>query len=164
MIRILFLDFDGVLNNTAWFEARHAEWVHDGKLPKLDTPYNERDDLDPENLASLKDLLERVPGLQVVVSSSWRKGRSVPQLRELLSKSVWTSRVIGVTPSLESRLRFEEIRAWIENAPFKVNRFLALDDDTHDMHQLGDDFLHVDRRRGLTSAHVEKAVRHFLDP
>lgn len=151
----LFLDFDGVLNNTAFFERKAA-----ARTLALDAPYSARDDFDPENLAQLADLARRVPDLEVVVSSSWRYGRALAELRDYLRPAFTRNRVVGATPRLPSRQRHEEIRAWLAaNAPEAL--FLALDDDTMDMTPLGEAFLHVDRLAGLTSGHVERAVAYF---
>lgn len=160
MKRLLFLDVDGVLNNTAWFVAQHERRV--AGLP------TSRRELDPENMRQLADLLLRVRGLDVVVSSSWRCGRTLGWLRDTLVSGPFMTgvpfartRIVGMTPRLESRLRHEEIRAWLaEHAPDAV--FLAVDDDTFDMEPLGDGFLHVHRDAGLTPAHVELVVKHFL--
>ncbi|MDD5301531.1 MAG: HAD domain-containing protein [Elusimicrobia bacterium] len=157
MRRILFLDFDGVLNNTAFF-AREAERR---KALPLDAPYSPRHDFDPANLTQLAVLAAQIPDLEVVVSSSWRKGRPLADLRDYLSPAFTRNRVIGVTPGLPSRLRHEEIRAWLKTNGAEDARFLALDDDTYDMHQLGKNFLHVDRETGLTAAHVEQALIFF---
>ena len=157
MRKILFLDFDGVLNNTEFYERR-------AKTRKLDlaTPYSPREDFDPENMAQLADLAKRIPSLQVVVSSSWRKGRRLAELREYLRPAFEPYRVIGVTGEHESRLRHVEITNYIlDHGGLQIGRFLALDDDTHDMHQLGENFLHVHRSAGLTAAHVKRAVVHF---
>lgn len=161
MRRILFLDFDGVINNTAFFHAQHE--ARTSVLAALAVPFNARDDFDPANLAQLAELMRRMPGIEVVVSSSWRVGSTLDQLRTYLAPHVPPEAVIGKTPRDESRMRHIEIRRWLaENAPDA--RFLALDDDTFDMEPLGKNFLHIDRALGLTPAHVELAVRHFSAP
>jgi hypothetical protein len=163
MTHLLFLDFDGVLNNTGWFERQHAKWEAD-PAAALRTRRNEKDDLDPDNMAQLTVLARRVPPLQVVVSSSWRCGRSLADLRDYLAPAFTRNRVIGVTPRLESRLRHEEITHWLKEHQAEAARYLAFDDDTHDMTPLGANFVHVHREKGLTAEHVEAAVDYFLAP
>lgn len=160
MKKILFLDFDGVLNNVEWYgsaarkEQPALEWV-DGKPRR-----NSARDFDPANLAALGALMRAVPDLLIVVSSTWRFGRTIEELRDLLHPEVPRGRVIGKTPRLASRLRYEEIRAWLaEYAPGAL--FVAFDDDTADMIQLDENFIHVPSSVGLTPEHVEKALAHF---
>lgn len=161
--RILFVDFDGVLNNKDWFVRRHKEREADNWKFNLAHPYNEIDDFDPENMAHLKEIVRQVSDLCVVVSSSWRRGRTLEQLRRLLIAAVPPDQVIGATPALESRLRHEEISQWLfENAKADA-KFAALDDDSFDMTPLGRNFFHVDSKAGLTRRHVQAVVAHFAN-
>lgn len=159
--RILFLDFDGVLNSTSWYERRHAERVKAGALPDLGQPYNERDDLDAENLDALHLILQTIPDLAVVVSSSWRRGRTLQQLRELLKTHVHPSRVVGVTPVAEGGIRHLEIRRWLQDNAQHAGAFAALDDDSFDMTPLGEAFFLVDRVCGLMPARALDVIRYF---
>lgn len=162
MEQFLFLDFDGVLNNTGWYKTQTAAMERKDQRHALYKPYNPSDDLDPKNLAQLAEIARRVPGLKVVVSSSWRCGRTLDELRGYLLAAFAPERVVGVTPRLEGRMRSEEINHWLGNHHKAGDmKFLALDDDTFDMVQLGGNFLHVDRSAGLTPEHVKRVVRHF---
>lgn len=162
MKKILFLDFDGVLNNKDWYVKQAAAMKRKGQRHALDNPYNPVDDLDPENLRQLAEIARRVPDMKVVVSSSWRRGRTMAELREYLRPAFEPERVVGATGSHESRLRHVEITNWLEtNCSPRDTIFLALDDDTFDMTPLGENFLHVHADRGLLPQHVEHVVRHF---
>lgn len=159
MRRVLFLDFDGVLNNTGWFTKQAAYWK--GVPGALRAPREERD-FDPENMKMLGALILMVPGLKIVVSSSWRKGRTLDQLRGYLAGYVPPRRVVDVTGAHESRLRHIEITEWLDAQDPPVDRFVALDDDTFDMTPLGANFIHVHRAAGLTWAHVQAVVAHLM--
>lgn len=156
-MQVLFLDFDGVLNNTEFYEREAAR----RKSLPLDAPYCPRDDFDPENMAQLTALATRLPDLNVVISSSWRKGRTLGELRDYLAPAFTRNRILGVTPNDSSRLRHIEITRWIEESGLTVDRFLGIDDDTFDMAPLGENFLHIHRSKGLTAAHVDAIVDHF---
>ena len=77
MPAILFLDFDGVL---------HPEPCHD-------TPQFCRMPLFERAMAQL-------PGVDIVVSSSWRHGRTLADLRALLAEAL-RARIVGMTPQLK---------------------------------------------------------------
>lgn len=163
---IVFLDFDGVLNG---LETREPP-----------SPIHARLFLNPEKVALVNDLCERAVA-RVVLSTSWRTRRhvvgapdarlSLDELREALRLAGATFRVADVTPDLarEDSItrdgetvpiwrcppRRKEIAAWIEQ--HRPSAFVVLDDD----HDAGIDgrFVHVNRRRGLTSADVEQALK-----
>ncbi len=160
MRQILFLDFDGVLNNTEFYNARARARA----FSDLAAPYSPREDFDIENMAQLAEIIARLPDLDVVVSSTWRKGATLEKLRDYLSPAVPRARVVGNTGEHPSRERWREVRAWLDANRAHVGRWLALDDDTQDMRQLGTNFLHVDRKRGLTLEHVEAVLDHFTRP
>lgn len=164
MRRLLFLDFDGVLNNTPWAvsEARRVMRATAKLKPGADwRSVRAAGDFDPANMARLADLVRYVRGLEVVVSSSWRKGNTLAQLRHLLRAAVPARRVMGATGTDPTRERHREIRTWLDVHECAEERYLALDDDSFDMLPLGANFLHVDRNTGLTAAHVVAAVQHF---
>ncbi len=166
MRRVLFLDFDGVLNNTAWSisEARKFNRALAKAAPGASwKTVRASSEIDHENLRYLGLLMFMVPGLEIVVSSAWRKGRTLGELRGYLAPAVAPRRVVGVTGSHESRLRHVEITQWLDaQLERPVARFLALDDDTFDMTPLGGNFIHVHRDAGLTWAHVQASVRHLM--
>lgn len=107
-MRVLFLDFDGVLHTPNC--ASTLQLVH---------------------LPHLLRLLREYPDVQVVVASSWRETRSLDQLRQLFPEDL-RLRVVGATPFLTyeggSGHRQRECVAWLEqHAP--GSSWLALDDE-----------------------------------
>ena len=108
-MHVLFLDFDGVLHAQDCL-AEHQM----GHLPHL------------------VRLLRKHREVQVVVSSSWRWGRTLGELRAFFPVDL-RDRVIGMTPVLEwlgqPAHRQRECLAWLEeNAPGAT--WVAVDDDT----------------------------------
>lgn len=162
MKRFLFLDIDGVLNSTSWLVSQARKDMRAVALG-VGTPRWERKwEIDPRNVRHLNAVLTAVPDLSVVVSSSWRKGMTVPQLRRFLaSVGLPAARILDKTGEDESRLRYKEIRHWLANGVSGPYCFAAVDDDTFDMTPLGSAFFHVDREKGLTRAHARALVAYF---
>jgi hypothetical protein len=107
-MKVVFLDFDGVLNSSRWF-AKGTPFTHP------------EDHLDPEAVQLLNEL-----EADVVVSSAWRYGYRRIQLSEFLRNRGFTGKVIDTTPRLPGRERFEEIDAWLKGKD--VTSFVVLDD------------------------------------
>src|SRR5690242_6033276 len=102
-MKVVFLDFDGVLNSFQYIDATRM-----------------REPLDPAAVARLNAILAR-SGAKVVVSSTWRVRRSVEELQRVLVKVGFEGEVIDKTPVLEHhgtgdpfQVRAMEIRTWID--------------------------------------------------
>lgn len=154
-MRVIFLDFDGVLNSTDYFEGMHTDlgpaW-QDGEDKVLDGVAIER----------LNRIVERT-GAKVVVSSAWRLGRTARRLQRLLAGRGFEGEVIGVTeriwldtPDRSERERGEEIAEWLGRHP-AVELFVILDDDS-DMGHLRHRLVRTSHDHGLLDEHVEQAV------
>lgn len=107
MKKLLFLDFDGVLHpdGVALFSR----------------------------LALLEEYLLKMPGVEIVVSSTWREDQTLDELKLHFPESI-RDRIIGVTPSLEDGYdcggRQREIHAFLESAGLDGGNatWVALDD------------------------------------
>jgi hypothetical protein len=140
--RVLFLDVDGVLNSAT-------------TRPDPDRP-GFAAWLDPVHLAPLNRVLVATAA-RIVISSSWRVGRSVDDLRTLLGNFGVTAPVVGMTPVLAQRPRAEEIAAWLEEHP--VAAYAIVDDDVvAEEGPLGERFVRTSMLRGLTEEHVPRLV------
>lgn len=104
---ILFLDFDGVLH-----------------------PFDR-----PRGAFSLLTEFERVmrdfPGVDIVISSSWREAYTLDELRSVFSVDM-AQRIIGATPILHDldheHVREIEIHAWLRDAGRETESWVAIDD------------------------------------
>lgn len=152
---LLFLDFDGVLNHQAHFAALAAKgWDPD-------------DALDPACVDRLNFLLN-ASGAYVTVSSSWRIGRSLEELRTILSAAGFAhaERVVGKTPVCRSGGqglggRGAEILTWLRALPRPHECFVILDDG-NDMDGVREHLVRTDMAAGgLTDRAVERALRLF---
>ncbi len=149
--RIIFLDFDGVLNHQIFFQRTRQETKGQIVLARSV-------DIDPFSVGQLNNLIERT-GAKVVVSSTWRLGRTVEELQEMLSLKNFQGTIIGITPDFrgEKTVRGNEIEAWR-----KVNRhsnYVILDDDSDMLLWHRHNFIKVDSYCGLTPNNVYLAEK-----
>jgi hypothetical protein len=145
--RVLFLDVDGVLVNAqSWDKATANHNIR------------ELEAADPPCVAALNRIIAAT-GARIVVSSCWRIGRSLPELRELLHSWKVEAPVIGKTPNIGGS-RGEEIAAWIRE--YEKSRDIAsiviLDDDS-DMDELTKFHVKTGFELGLTEADAELAIQ-----
>lgn len=136
---IVFLDFDGVLNNDAWIYS-HSErgFAH----------------IDPSKVELVNQLIERTDA-NVVVSSAWRILHKLPSLRRGLKNKGFSGKIVDVTDTA-GRYRGDEIQRWL-TANGHVGPFVILDDNT-DMAHLLPFLVKTDPAHGLTQADVDRAV------
>jgi hypothetical protein len=92
-MKIIFLDFDGVLNHQNWYKHRMEKVDHNELYDHY--PFYE---FDPESIEQLNRVVDETQA-KVVISSTWRHGRSVTELQELLDRVGFTGEVIDKTPS-----------------------------------------------------------------
>ncbi len=112
----------------------------------------------------------KFPGVQVVVSSTWRVQRSIGVLRELFSKE-FQSRVVGRTPFRYSKLetsgeyvafpRHWECLLWMRAHRPAWFTWVAVDDNPAIFKPNLDCLLTTDSRMGFTSADAER-LRQLL--
>ena len=153
-VKVIFLDFDGVLNSLAF----------------LNGGAHELGDLDPAAVARLERLVAR-SGAKVVISSTWRLKYSPAELRARLAAQGFTGEIIDCTPELPAGSvpasgyffpRCQEIRAWLTSRRVAPERFVILDDadfEVDELAELQSCFVRTDVAHGLVDADVEIALR-----
>jgi hypothetical protein len=133
--RVIFLDFDGVV-------APIRRWDRYG-------------DLDRACIQVLNEIVAS-SGADVVVSSTWRHGKSVAELQAILDAEGFVGRVVGKTPSdIRGAYRGDEIAAWLADQP--VGGFVIIDDHA-DMGELRSQLVLTQPARGLQPADVSRAL------
>ena len=161
-MRICFCDFDGVLNSHSFFNSTENKEGPAGAI-------------DPKAVARLNAIIAKT-GAKVVVSSSWRYGRSVAVLQAILEERGFVGEVIDKTPdavdvphiddvSIHAHAlyvayaRGAEIKQWLDQHP-EVKSFVVLDDDREaEVAGHPDRFIHTNLfLGGLLDRHVEEAV------
>lgn len=137
--RVIFLDFDGVLNS-------------EQTKPKGELSYG----LHPELVERLNVLVETTHAA-VVVSSSWRKGS---RWEEALRTAGFTGTILGVTGSDPKGFRGEEVDAWLRDHGKDVRQYAILDDE-HDFYRWQPLFSTSLHGGGLTWEVVRRVQAHF---
>ena len=137
--RVIFLDIDGVL-------APIRTWERYG-------------DLDPDCVQVLNEIVAG-SGAHVVVASTWRHGKTIAQLQEMLDEEGFAGRVLDKTPAgIHGASRGEEIAAWLaENA---VAAYVIIDDHA-DMGDLGHYLVQTHPAHGLRPADIPRAIAMLM--
>lgn len=164
---IIFLDFDGVLNNQLYFIRVREEKKYDPG------------ELDNRCVKLLNDLCKET-GAKVVITSTWRLGRSIEELEAILKKSGFTGEILGKTEDLrigeagDCVLRGNEILHWIKNHESEVGgidywqykNYVIFDDDSDMLLWQKDNYIYVDPYCGLTphSMFLAKKILRKPDP
>lgn len=139
-MKVLFLDFDGVLN--IW------------PAPKRNGDFHK------PACINLEMLLKRITDLKIVVSSSWRT-LGLEAVRDILkTNGIDPRRVIDITgheQSTDSKdHRGFQVESWLKRHT-EVASYAIVDDET-DFGPLKHKLVKTDRFAGLTQANVEKLL------
>ena len=139
--RVIFLDIDGVL-------APIRRW-------------DRYEDLDPACIQRLNEIVAE-GGADVVVSSTWRHGKTVAELQGMLDAQGFAGRVLDKTPTnIPGASRGDEIAAWL--AEHAVVGFVIIDDHA-DMGELRTHLVQTQPSRGLQPADVPRALAMLTNP
>ena len=171
-MRVLFLDFDGVLNTDRYQADLHSQ----GLLTNDEFGAV----FDPDAVASLRAITDAVPDLKIVIESSW-KSFGLNAMRRMWKARALPGEVFGITPhidnddlllsvdlddpeafsKLEGLGKGGEIQAWLDAHGKDVEEYVILDDVDEFRGELGDHLVVTDPREGLTYAKAMEAVRRL---
>ncbi len=152
--KVIFLDIDGVLNSAKYakheFEAKGNKFV--GLLG-----------IDPKAVQILEDLVEQ-SGANIVISSSWRIGRTLEDLQKIFNEfnTKLADKIIGMTTTerefgTNSCQRGWQIKKYLLEHP-KIESFVVLDDD-NDMDDVRDHFVKTTWALGIEQHHVDECLK-----
>jgi len=159
MKKFLFLDIDGVL-------ASDQEWGV--LLEDKSCPFNRG------ALNNLEHILDEVSGVDIIISSSWRKGQCIDELQELFKvrqfkyweKIIDKTVVLSFEPINGKFVEFYmpmprgcEIEHYIRSHTDRIDQFkyAILDDGSDMMYWQRDNFIHI-RDGLLTEENAKKAI------
>ena len=173
MNKIIFLDFDGVLNSDSYMhELREKKLpVSDGFGPLFD----------PNAVNNLERILNAVPEARIVVISSWKDIHGLSGLREMWRERDLPGAVYSVTLSLmHDRLLFEdlsdpddfdraegdsktrEVMSWLASNELLDAPFVIVDDSPGFPPSIQANLVRIDPFHGLMNFDADKAI-HILD-
>jgi HAD domain in Swiss Army Knife RNA repair proteins len=113
LVRVLFLDVDGVLNRT-------------GFRPEASTGLSSW--IEAELGSRLQGLVGTLRA-NVVLCSDWRVSRTLEQLNAELHKAGVTIALHGVTPVIAGAARWREIAAWMSEHQVAARDIVIIDDE-----------------------------------
>lgn len=155
-MKVIFLDFDGVLNSAASFVMENRRRKKDKRIK---TPLNQT--LDRVCASNFQYILDQVPDAKIVISSAWRTFYKMAWLKKKLREyGIDSSRVIGKTGVLFSGWRGREISDWLEDHP-EVTEYIVLDDNSLVTETHNKRFIKTTWATGLTLPHVYEALKLF---
>ncbi len=168
-MKVIFLDFDGVLNTENYQVRRRSEG-----LPVMDS-YGHL--FDPEAIANLGSILEAVPDAKIVVESSWKvmgllhirqmwKARNLPgeiydATPDISTEALLTADLSDpeVFQKLEGAQKAAEINAWLRE---KDCQYIIIDDVAKFSGEMARRHIKVNPEEGLTSIKALKAIDALL--
>lgn len=163
-MKVVFLDFDGVLNGDAHFASpaflRATAGMSDAELMLVSRVHH----LDPEKVRLVDGLVART-GATVVLSTSWRLGHSLGELNGFLRDRGARFVAEAVTPRVTEHdpsrpLRAREILAYLSALPEPPVAQVVLDDD--DVGSFVGGHVRTNPGTGIVPGDVERAVALLL--
>ena len=163
-MKICFLDLDGVLC------LRSSRFLY----------------FDPECVKRLQNVLE-ITGARIVISSAWRHGLSVEQLRDVFNKCgdrhneyrgpipyFDVDRIIDKTPCLDVDRsetseglwgRGYEIVAWLKKyqKELGIEKYIIVDDEVSDLQPLINFCVKTEMAEGLTEERAQEIIKKLGD-
>lgn len=138
-MKILFLDCDGVINCERTFHKEHDQWFPTD-------PY----------MAFLVGKIQLETDCKVVLSSAWR--------HHTASVEYIHNRIVNIydqTPDLDSGVRGEEIKAWMDSQKYKIEKYAIVDDDSDMLPEQLPNFFKTSWLNGLTGEIAQNIINHL---
>lgn len=162
MKKILFLDFDGVLNTGKYQNQlkNNGQKMADEFGLCL---------FDPEAVENLKTILDAVPEVLIVITSSWKDAYGTNAVRRMWKERGLPGKIHSMTrvcmdlfPDLESDemppIKGPEVKQWLEEHNMKGCQYVILDDVNDFLSEQKSHLVLVNDSVGLTIEDAERAI------
>lgn len=131
-MKIIFLDFDGVLNCDPYFRSYEFQEETHGQSDAQIMLVSHWAHIDPNRVKLMNRLVDET-GALVVASTTWRLRYSLEELNEALKSRGATFEITDKTPRLSSGWggeapRHFEIQTYLDNLKEKPEAFVIIDD------------------------------------
>jgi hypothetical protein len=128
-MKIIFLDFDGVLNSSRSAAALGGY----GSLYRANINGLSKDTLklDPISVILLRRIVETT-GAKIVISSSWRIGTKIEDFHDVFDVYDWNTREIIIDKTkVSGKIRGDEVELWlIDHIHLGIEKFAIIDDES----------------------------------
>lgn len=159
-MKVIFLDFDGVLNSAGSFLLEDR--IRKDNVRRQGVKGRVNETLCHVCTSNFQSVLDIYPDVKIVISSTWRELHDLDWLKEkLASYHIDSSRVIDKTPKDHlSGNRGQEIQWWLEKHP-EVTQYIVIDDNTWGIPEFHgkERFVHTTWEGGMTMDHAGEAVK-----
>ncbi|MFD0698031.1 HAD domain-containing protein [Paenibacillus sp. GCM10027628] len=145
-MKLIFLDIDGVMVTSRHMIQSNKYFGHE---------------FDPDCISNLQDILHKTDA-SIVVSSSWREGRTLKQLQSIFEIN-GINKVIGMTPIIDGAIRGREVKEYLKNTEesgMKISKFVIIDDE-EEMGDLKTFLIETEFKTGITD-NIKNQVIDFL--
>ena len=148
MNKIIFLDFDGVLN------TEHYQ----GLLQYQGKPWQDEYGafFDPKAVKQLKRIIDTTDA-DIVVESSW-KYLGLDAMKELWEVRNLPGTIIDITPSLLGKNKGVEIASWLSKYAKQDLRYVIIDDEFVILDSQLPHFILTNPYEGITEEHANRAI------
>ena len=147
MEKIIFLDFDGVLNTEHYQNLLY----HEGKA--LQDEYGSY--FDPEAVKQLKRIIDTTQA-DIVVESSW-KYLGLEAMQEMWEEREMPGRVIDITPTVGYN-KGMEIASWLSEHTIEGTKYVIIDDEYVILDSQQPHFILTNPYDGITEELADRAI------
>jgi hypothetical protein len=175
---IIFLDIDGVFNCQLHYHSKQFTDYRDAKKTlKKQVKKKQIERLEYykamislERVEMFNELCKQTNAV-VVISSTWRMGKTVEELQEIMDYCGATFEIIDKTGRSDLRERGPEIKKWLSDnikeethgcLYFDFYKYAIIDDDSDMMLNQKEHFFQTDNYSGLTPTTCYK-IRRFIN-
>lgn len=152
--KVIFLDFDGVLNTDRW----EANLLSNG-LPLGD----EFGILFDENSVTHLAEIITATGADIVVHSTWKLDKSSDWIRLLWQKRGLPGHITDITPNMPPHYsKMEEIESWLMRHRY-ISNYIILDDEYEFSPVQLTHLINIDPSIGITDINVKESISKLND-